>query len=270
MRILTVLVAIGCLAALIFGSIHWEQKISKLPAEGVIASANIEGENKKANNEKEQKKSNQINVKDLASSLPKDVADLFNEASSSGETIELAIIGSGAITAGENVWPEIFKEKISDAYGNLVNVTVYEIPGMTTSEVVEANLHMESLDISPDVVIFEPFMLEDNGLVGIDQTLVNIQEMLEDIRTLNENAYFFLQPPHPVEGAIYYPIEVEALKEMAEEEGHTFIDHWSNWPDYQTAEIKPYITEDYDAPTELGHEVWAEYIIDIFITEEKE
>lgn len=269
MRILT-FVAICCLAMLIFGSIYWEQKISELSAHGVIATSNIDGVNNKPKNVKDQSKSNQINVKDLTSSLPKNVANLINNTFTLGGSVEVAIIGSGAITAGENVWPEIFKEKIDDAFEGLVNVSIYEIPGMTTTEVVEANLHMERLDITPDIVIFEPFMLEDNGLVGIDQTLLNIQKMLDDIRILNEDVHFFLQPPHPVEGAVYYPREVEALKVMAEEKGHTFLNHWSNWPDYQTEDIKPYITKDYEAPTELGHKVWAEYILSIFITEKEE
>jgi hypothetical protein len=67
-------------------------------------------------------------------------------------------------------------------------------------------------------------------------------------------------------------VEVEQLKTLAENEGYTFIDHWKNWPDYQSEEIKDYILYDSGsiAPNEKGHEVWAEYIIDIFIAAKQE
>ncbi|WP_078378865.1 SGNH/GDSL hydrolase family protein [Sutcliffiella halmapala] len=268
MRILTILVAVGCIAAIIYGSVHWQQKIKNVPSEGVIASTNLESD--KERNVGETVASSKGNIEDYVTSLPLDIAEFLVKASENQEKVELVIIGSGASTIGERVWPAIFKEEIESTYGELINVSVYDIPNATSIDVINGNLHMEAIDVTPDIIIFEPFILEDNGVVLLEQRLQHIKTMIADIKELNENAFFFLQPPHPVQGAVYYPLEVEELKVLAEEEGHTFIDHWTNWPDYQTDEIVEYLLPQNKAPSEKGHEVWAEYIVNIFINKEVE
>ncbi|MGM0837605.1 MAG: SGNH/GDSL hydrolase family protein [Bacillota bacterium] len=271
MRILTVIVALSCVAAIVFGSMHWKQKIATVSTEEVIATTNIENENDPKTDEKTMETKG-ISIEEVTSSLPTEAASKLIAAKETDDTVEIVIVGSEANTMGDRIWPDIFKEKMNETYGEMVNITVFDIQNVTTEIVVSDELHMEAVKQNTDIIILEPFMLNDNGAVNIDDTLVNIQTIIEDFKAVNKEAYVFLQPAHPIYNATFYPLEVEQLKTLAENEGHTFIDHWKNWPDYQSEEIKDYILYDSAsiAPNEKGHEVWAEYITNLFIATKQE
>ena len=74
-----------------------------------------------------------------------------------------------------------------------------------------------------------------------------------------------IQPPHPLYQATYYPVQVEALEQYAEDNGIPYLNHWEAWPDQDSEEIKDYLSEDASEPSAKGHQVWAEYLIDYFI-----
>lgn len=253
--------------AVVFGYMHWNQKLANVPKEEIIVSTNIT--NTKGKSEKNTVEST-YKIEDLTTSLPADVATFIAEAAKSGETVELVIMGSQANTMGDRAWPTIFQEEMKLAYDNLFNITVYgDEDVITTIDVVNGNLHIERLDVTPDIIILEPWILNNNGDVLIEHTMEHIKWIVEDLEAVNEDAFIFLQPANPLFNAIKYPLEVDELKAWSNQEGHHFIDHWNNWPDYMTEEIKGYILENGYAPIELGHQVWAEYVGNLFIAKEE-
>jgi len=68
--------------------------------------------------------------------------------------------------------------------------------------------------------------------------LQNISAIIEDLKNENLDVFLFLQPGQPIHKAIYYSDDIEALKSWTEENGYTYIDNWTSWPDYQTEELK--------------------------------
>lgn len=269
MRILALFIGACCLAVIVYGNVHWNKKIEDVSTDGVLSTSpeEVVKDEKIVSNE-EGKISTDITR--ITSGLPAEVAGFIQKSAKENETLELVIMGSEANTMGDNPWTDIFSKEMEKAYEGLFHVSVYAIPEVTTIDMVNEGLHMEILEKAPDIIILEPFILNDNGLVAIEQSLENVQSIIEDIRGDNPDTFFFIQAPHPLYNAVNYPLAVEQLKQLSDSEGHAFIDHWTSWPNYQSEEIKPYLLDGSDAPTELGHKVWAEHILNIFINSEKE
>ncbi len=121
----------------------------------------------------------------------------------------------------------------------------------------------------PDILLLEPFSYNDNGNVGLDNTLLNLKVILSDIKQTSPEAVIYMQPSHPIYNAIFYPKEVDALREFAEEKDLTYLDHWTNWPDGKDEKMKTLLTEDQQTPNVEGNKVWAEYLASYFINTEK-
>ena len=73
----------------------------------------------------------------------------------------------------------------------------------------------EVIAAKPDMIIFEPFTLKDNGEVAIDDSLENTATTLAAITESLPETEVILQPPHPLYNATYYPRQVEALAGFA-------------------------------------------------------
>ena len=123
----------------------------------------------------------------------------------------------------------------------------------------------EVIEEQPDLVLFEPFTLKDNGVVAIDDSLENTSAVIAKIKESLPDTSDPAPPPHPLYHATYYPKQVEALQQFAEDNDIPYLNHWEAWPDQNSEEIKEYISEDSSQPSVKGHQVWADYLIDYFI-----
>ena len=123
----------------------------------------------------------------------------------------------------------------------------------------------EVIEEQPDLILFEPFTLKDNGVVGIDDSLENVSAVIASVKESLPQTQVILQPPHPLYKANFYPTQVEELQQFAEDNDIPYLNHWEAWPDQDSEEIKEYISEDSSQPSAKGHQVWAEYLIDYFI-----
>ncbi|NLP52726.1 SGNH/GDSL hydrolase family protein [Bacillus sp. RO1] len=266
MRLILTLVILVCFSALVYGNFHWNDKLASAvdreEAHLLVGGA--------AKSEKEAElEENKMTVDDF-SNLPSESAEFIIEKFNKDEEIELVIIGSEYTIAGEQSWSTMFKEKMEHTYERLFNITIIDIPGgATTEEVISNDLINKNLTVTPDFVILEPFLLESNGIIDIEQSLNHISTMIDDIKLLNTDVFIFLQPAQPLHKAIYYPTEVEKLKNVAKEQELFYIDHWNNnWPDYHSDEFLEYIIPDTILPNEKGHLIWANYILRLFSIEE--
>ena len=115
-----------------------------------------------------------------------------------------------------------------------------------------------------DVVLFEPFTLNNNGLVTIEDEHVHINAFREQLATHVEDAVVVLHPPQPVHRATYYPTQVSSLASFAATENIPYIDHWADWPDTESDELPQFLTEE-GAPNSEGAEIWANALISYFI-----
>ncbi|MGD6831751.1 SGNH/GDSL hydrolase family protein [Sutcliffiella halmapala] len=270
MRILAFIIVIICSITLVLGNLHWKEKLENSSAVG--AAVNEKASTKEEGSDIGVTTGSEIDpsLKEKLAFLPFGTSSFIEEAASNQQTIDLLILGSEANTMGSMPWTKLFQEKMEDAYGDLFHITIKEIRDTSSYTVVNEELHSENLEVTPDLLILEPFLIKDNSVgISIEQSIEHIEMIIEDFKSLNPELHVFLQPAHPLHGGLYYPRDVEVFREYVELSEYTYINHWQVWPeDHNSAELEALLMEDNAGPNDEGHEVWAEYVANIFINEE--
>lgn len=253
------LLAIGCAAVLFYGNTYWQERTTSSPpphptkVEDAGATDEVEG--------------NVPKYKELTANWPEKAQESYMKDLQTGTPYKLAIVGSPALGEEENGWSRQVKEELENTYGGSLDVTIYEYDS-TSIKFVNGEPADEVLKAGPDLVLLEPFALSDNSnLVGSKDNHESIRIFNRRLKEQNEEAVLILQPTHPIAGATYYPKQIEELKTFAAEQDIPYLDHWTAWPEEDEA-LKDYVTESQDEPTEKGHKVWADYLLNYFIADE--
>jgi hypothetical protein len=262
-KLFVIVTLILCGVALVFGNLHWNNKISAHSSK-VTNTENTENEHEDVKVDK-----TNVDVSKISTNLPDTLQEKISIAADSGQPLKLVIYGSNATSNAEEAWPHQLTSQLLSAYGkDVFQVTVLSEGDRTSLDVVREKSYEEVSKLKPDAVLFEPFMMKDNGQIGISNTINNIETMMNNWRKANEGITIFIQPPNPLFAATYYPKEVSQLKDYAEKNDIIYLNHWENWPDLEDEMMKDYLTED-SQPNENGNKVWAEYLINYFIAKEK-
>lgn len=266
---IVLVVLLICLGSIVAGHFHWENKIASKGQE--IQTTNIASLNEQAavksqvedNAEQNDDQGAQL-AAEYANQLPSTLKEAVLQKVKSAEQVRFLIVGSKGLT-GKSAWPNIFEEEMKKYYGDNFEFYIHEIIDHTSSKVVEQQLHLLD-EIVPDVVLLDPFVIEDNyGLVQISRRFANIEEIMNDYKEQNEEVVILLQPSMPLYGARNYPREIEALQKFAEQQSYLYLNHWTNWPHYNDVEFKQYVSEDTQHPNDFGNNAWAEYLLRFFI-----
>ncbi|WP_078594192.1 SGNH/GDSL hydrolase family protein [Evansella clarkii] len=278
-RWLVFLIIFISIGAVIFGRFSYQAKLSDIAEAAKEHSSTpiLQAEENAAsepeeNNGRDNNDSSEINIAELTEDLDSSVRDLIEGRYAEGEKIEIAAFGSRALTDSESEglipWPELLEDNLNESYSTeLFEVTTYSFDRLTSLEVYQDSLYEEAAVSHPDLLILEPFMLSNNGNVRIEDSLDITERLIEEFEKENEDIIIFVQPPHPLYNSVFYPQEVEALKDFVEEQGLSYADHWEEWPGIQDEELLTYTDEEHNMPTEAGHELWAEALKKYFVKE---
>lgn len=240
---------------MIIGQIYWQNKVDQ-SVQSAIAEEKGNGQTAGEDGD----------VMKYAANLPPDVQKKVKNAIHKRKPVRLVIVGSKAISSSEKSWPALLKSELESTYGKRVfDVIVKGYGDMTTKEALEASLDKEIIDAKPDILLWEPFILNNNGVVAIDETLKDIETMVENITSSLPDVAIMLQPPHPIYNAKYYPAQVDAFRAFAKEKGYVYLDHWKVWPSYKSEKLNEVVDENTDLPNERGQQLWASFFIDYFI-----
>lgn len=268
---LLTLLAISCVVFLFLGNMYWKERTSisaseqTKPVNNVEAEAAPQSEEKEEEIEEESANETKADSQTLISNWPKGAQQRFLTMVEEGEPFKIAVVGSPAMGVDENGWSPRWKEVLVSAFGDDLDIHLFQYD-ITSIDFINGSESDEVLAEQPDMVLLEPFSLVDNSNnVGTLQNHESILMFQNRLHEINEDSVLVLQPPHPLAGATYYPKQIESLEEFAAEEGITYIDHWSNWPEEE--ELEDYLTEDQDTPNDKGYEIWADYLTDYFISE---
>uniref|UniRef100_C5D960 SGNH/GDSL hydrolase family protein n=1 Tax=Geobacillus sp. (strain WCH70) TaxID=471223 RepID=C5D960_GEOSW len=252
--LLTVLLLVSCVSFIIAGQLYWQKKIDDTVKQAMAEAP------------KQEAIENESKLMKYAAQLPSEVQEKIKNAIHTNHPVRLVIVGSEAISSSEKSWPALFKNELESTYGQQVfEVVVKEYGEMTTKEALEANVDKEIIDAKPDILLWEPFILNNNGVIEIEDTLQQIDTIIQNIQSALPDVTIMLQPPHPIYNARYYPSQVEQLQSFAKEKGYIYLDHWKAWPDYKSEELNDVVNENTDLPNERGHQLWADFLIDYFI-----
>jgi hypothetical protein len=251
---LLIILGLICIASLIAGNQYWQDRVSGTPS----ATEEERPVARSAESEKE-------NLDALTANWPVNARKSFKDALKEERAFKLALVGSPALGAGENGWGEQVKEEMMEQFGTALDVTIFESDS-TSADFNESDVYKDAVAFQPDLVLFEPFTLTDNQIgIPYERNHESILSFHDDLKSANSEAVMILQPPYPIVGAVYYPQQVGKLKEFAEENGFTYLDHWETWPSEE--ELEAYLIPTQEAPNEKGHALWADYMIDYFIAE---
>ncbi|WP_147534165.1 SGNH/GDSL hydrolase family protein [Bacillus marasmi] len=258
--ILTIVYGIICIAFISISHFLWIDKTTALQAE--------EKNSTQKNAEVSNVKQNPIDsLLPLTKNWPEAGAENFKKAVENNEKFTIVIAGSDAL-GGETGWAMTTKAKLLEAYGEEhISVEVREYD-TNSEQFTSQNKHLELADLKADLLLFEPFILKNNGEVELVNTLANLTTTIEAVKASNPECVIIVQPANPIYKAKIYPTQVAQLKAYADEFKLTFLDHWGIWPDPNTEAIKEYITPEHSFPNEQGHEVWSQFVNAYFINQE--
>jgi hypothetical protein len=259
---LLVLLAIVSVIFLILGNTYWKEKTNV-----TLNASSIKSEDAVNSNTDEDmtEDADKIDYKSTISNWPEEAQDHFLETRRNQTPFKIAIVGSQALGAGNSGWSDQVKQSLDEKFNSDVVVQLVEYDG-TSTDFLESMELKEVVDLQPDLVLFEPFSLNDNSnIISPEQNHLNIDDFYGQLKESNQDVELLLQPTHPLDDATIYPRQVEELKSYAEENGLTYLNHWTAWPKDES--LSDYLSETQDTPNESGHQIWAEYITDYFISD---
>jgi hypothetical protein len=248
--ILTAFWAIVCIIVLFYGHSYWSKK-TEVKA-GTDTSTEV-----KTQVETYEDETKYLN---MAKNWPESSKLEFQKTLKDKKPFKILFVGSTALGTNEKGWAQDAAAKIVEAYGNekiAVSLLTYDV---TTKDFVNGDRQEEIIDQKANLIVFEPFLLNDNGaLISIQNSLKNLSIITSDVEKANPNTTFILQPSYPIHGAKTYPIQVDGLKKYASENSIFFLDHWSSWPENE-------LLTDQNGPNEKGNEIWETFVLDYFIS----
>ena len=279
--LVTTLAVIVCVIFLVLGNFYWKEKtdISSFAKNENVGNAVTEDQ--KLSEEKTEEDADEsdsdapeeeVDVESItpkAENWPEDARNALVTAAEDGEEFVLAIVGSQSL-GGDEGWASMLEEALEEEYAGIIDVQVFEYEGATSQEFVDGEYMEEVVAVTPDLVLLEPFPLNDNsGWISVEMNQANIETFVDALNEARaedaQEAVVLLQPAHPIYNATGYPRQIDQLQEFAASEGFEYLDHWSDWPDHSSEEILDYLEEGQSAPSEAGHQVWFEYLLEYFV-----
>jgi hypothetical protein len=248
---LTALWAMVCIGVLVFSHISWNkqtavQAVLSDPAQTV------------------EQESNDVNIStkyiELAANWPEKAKEQFELSLQEGKPFKILFIGSST-----SEWEKVVSQSIAESYGSERILTFLHTYDLTSKEFVAENKQLELAAEKANLIVIEPFLLNDNGKVKMDATLTNLTKIIEDIKAENPDTVFILQPSFPFYLPKYYSTQVVALKKYASENNLTYLDHWTAWPATDNIEINGYLNEDQSGPNDKGYQAWAQFLVEYFV-----
>jgi hypothetical protein len=256
----TTILAVLCAFVLIAGNWHWNKQN--------IVSGNQEKDRTVYPETSEEKTEADVNDKliKLTSNWPAQSKESFKMALEEKRPFKILIVGSEAVELDEEGWAFITKNELLEAYGSS-NLSVDIIQYTKSTKQFAEEMVSELSEEKADLILFEPFTLADNAELKIEDSILYIEEIMENVRNDNPDIVFILQPPNPIFSPRYYATQVEGLREFAQTKEIEYLDHWDAWPDTSSEEIKKYVDDSSKLPTAEGHQLWSEFISAYFISE---
>ncbi|MGJ9383777.1 SGNH/GDSL hydrolase family protein [Salipaludibacillus sp. CF4.18] len=287
-KIIFISVIVLSLSAIIFGRLYYSNKLEDISAsaheqlgatKSELSESNVSaGSDEDGTEESNIDNEHMADLEKLTEGLLPSVKSKIFEKGLENEEIELVIFGSKANEDSLNLdvvpWPELLESHLNSGYSqDLFAVNNQAFGELTSNEIIEAGYHTDVAELDADIVILESFNWSDNNaspIVPVEDTVSNLQTMVNVLKEENSEVIVFVQPPQPAHGAIYYPVHVETISEYAEENEIQYIDHWEAWPSKDDDDLLGFMEEGESMPNQQGHDLWMKYIASYFINEVQE
>ena len=266
-RIATLLVIVICGVVLLLSYLQWKDKLSEVggSASGLfterlseIASAD-DGAAEFTEAEtviSEDSPLTRETIRQLTANMPADIPALMNNRFDKDEPIRLLIAGSQAISqGGEGGAARLIADFLDAAYEGFIETDILALSG-TSKDFLEAMEDTVDWDSGYDLLLFEPFTLNNNGKVIIEDEHRHILTVRDKLHSYKEDAELIIMPSQPIYRPNFYGTQIRSLGKFTETQGIPYINHWDEWPDSTSENISAYLEED-SAPNDMGANAWA-------------
>lgn len=245
-KILILLISIVAISLIFIGKMQYDNKIAQA-GKGTLQD--------------QTSNSTESDLISLTRNMSDDLQEIVNTKLESEEAITILIVGSNAIMNGhaDNLpWPLQVENALEDNYGeDTFSVEVINFENITTNHLIETKGHEQIAEKQADILIIEPLLLNDNGFVKVEDTLQNLETIVNLVKEVNPKAHIIVQPSNPIHEPITYLEQVNALEEFASKNNIEYLNHWQDWPDTSSDNIKDVLQGSF--PNTEGHDIWASY-----------
>lgn len=272
-------VIILCIAAIIFSKFSYDKKLNSIASSAtteleMLEEERQESEKQRIQKEKEEQKQEQERerawLEQMTEGLEQSVKELIIERYIHDEQIHIVAFGSRAQTDSQNEqiipWPQLLEEILNEAYEKeLFTIESISYGSGTSLQILQDESYDDVIASEPDIIIFEAPVWNDNGQVLMRDTLDALTIVINAFMRENDQSIIFIQPPQPVYNSVYYPENVEQLKQHAAVNNLIYMDHWEDWPEINDEDLLKYVDEEHRMPTQAGHELWSESLTKHFM-----
>lgn len=268
------LTTIICVIVLAFSYMQWNKKLtSHYDGSTLEKTESNEGVGKKSGKKTKSKKKESTDdalpLDALIANMDEELQEVFTKRIEDDEAVKFLILGSDELEFGDPGVGERVENALKKHYDTHIDTTVSTYEG-DIANLMNYNLaDFVNFEESYDVILLEPFTLRNNGVVGIDDEHVYINNLTNQFKSAVEDAVVVLHPTQPLYQAENYPLRVDALKQFADDNGYIYLDHWTEWTDYNEEAFKELVDGD-NHPNNEGANIWATSIIDYFIADKME
>ncbi|MED1603618.1 SGNH/GDSL hydrolase family protein [Alkalihalophilus marmarensis] len=189
--------------------------------------------------------------------------DEIIKKTSSEDPATITFFGSISLINEQNEsesWPTLVMEEVTSnpKYSSIASTTIHT-GRLTSLEVIQDEYIQEVVASKPDLLFFEPFILNNNGLILIEDTKESIEIMLNELKVELPETEIILLPPNPLYNTVFYIEQVKELQALADQNNLLYADHWKAWPPTDDEDLQNYLED--GRPNDKGHSTWAEYIV---------
>ncbi|KHF39148.1 SGNH/GDSL hydrolase family protein [Halalkalibacter okhensis] len=181
------------------------------------------------------------------------------------EPIRVSYFGSKSLVYeadSSKSWTSLVTSELESELGEeSITATVIEVGEERSIDVLYSDYVDDVIESAPDILVVEPLLLNDAGVIGIEDSLSNMKKVLATIKEELPDTSIIMTPANPLLDAGYYVKKTEVdLVNFAKKEEYEYANHWKIWPSPDNKkELQKYLND--RRPSEAGHEVWGEFVV---------
>ena len=253
--LLVALLTLLCGAILVFSYLSYQEKLSQASNPEPETGTDSESSDEQPTTDIGEPYLTTEELAAFTANADQKVLDVLKARLDAGETSQMVVIGSADIQGVA----DRLANAVQEAYGEYLTVDAFAYDGTSTEFVNNGMQHLAWTN-AYDIVVYEPFTLNNNGVVTIEDERAHIAQVEERAMEAVQDVAFLLTPPQPIPNAGYYQTQIQSLKDYAQQQSIPLIDHWTNWPE----DPSEYLDESH-RPTEQGLDAWANALINYFV-----
>lgn len=250
----TIIWAIICIEVLLFGHHYWNTRTT---VKADIKTAAVPSAPAKVPDD--------AGILAKTNNWPPAARGQFQQDLQQNKPFKILFVGSKALGSKDQGMLKDVVSQLTAAYGSHIDISI-DTYDTTTGQFLADKDQLQIEAEKAQLIVFEPFILNDNGNEEIGNSLTDLTTIIQDVKAADPETTFILQPSYPLYQAVHYPVQVAQLKQYAQQQQIPYLDHWTAWPDTNNPALTNDLLPDQSAANDNGNQIWSQYLINYFIS----